>query len=149
MKGFKTETKHIGGFTYQVTQLDAITGRKAFTRLMKVIGPAIGKLQGAGGEDASLGQAFAELTGNLSEEDVDYFCDVFAKQTAVSGGDLREGAEPQLSDIFSIHFAGRYFELMQWLVFAFKVNFSSFFGGAGAILRGGVQLGSGSNSPKT
>lgn len=123
MQLFKTEEKVIGAYTYKVTQLDAITGRRAFTRMMKVVGPALG------GSSEGLETFFS----SLAEDDMDHFCNLFAKMTTVSGGDLREGAEPQLSDVFMYHFAGRYLEMVEWLVFAFKVNFASFFAGAGAL----------------
>ena len=138
MQGFKTEEKRIGEFTYRVTQLDAITGRGAFTRLMKVGGPAIAKL------DEGVGAAFGELCTRLEVEDVHYFCDLFAKQTEVVQPD---GKAPQLSDIFLFHFAGRYLEMMQWLTFAMKANFGSFFGGAGALVAQARAAASASSSP--
>lgn len=132
MQGFKQDTKRIGAFSYKVTQLDAVTGRRAFTRMLKVVGPAFAKL------DDGVGPAFTELVQRLDEDDVDHFCELFAKITEVSGGDLATGAEPYLSTIFGVHFAGRYLELTQWLVFCFEVNFASFFGGAGELVRKAV-----------
>jgi hypothetical protein len=131
MQGFKTETKRIAGHDYKVTQLDAIAGRRAFTRMLKVVGPAFAKL------DDGAGEAFTELVDRLGEDDVAHFCDLFAKMTEVSGGDFGERA-PQLSDIFGVHFAGRYLEMSQWLIFCFEVNFASFFGGAGGLVRNAV-----------
>lgn len=140
---FKVESQRIGVHTYKVTQLDAITGRRAFTRLLKLIGPAMSKLDGMG--ESSLARAMAELVGHLEEGDVDYFCDTFSAVTEVSGGKYAKAA-PQLDTVFLSHFAGEYLEMTQWLVFCMKVNFASFFAGAGQAL--GNQAPSDSSSPK-
>lgn len=102
---------------------------------MKVAGPVL-----EGNLDAALDK--------LTEADFDYFCDLFAKTTQVHGPDMKEGAWPYLSDIFAVHFAGRYLEMMRWLAFALGVNFSSFFGGIGDAIK---ELGEKANalqSPK-
>lgn len=132
MAAFKQESKLIGQHTYKVTQLDALKGRRAFTRLVKLLGPAFASM-GDGDDDAKVARGISALVDRMSEDDVDYFCDVFAELTEVSGGSYKK-ASPQLDTVFATHFAGNYFELTQWLIFAMKVNFSSFFGGAGALL---------------
>ena len=136
MQGIRTETKHIGGYDYTVSQLDAIEGRRAFTRLTRFVGPALVHVTG---DAVDMAKLFADVAGRLAEDDVDYFCDLFAKRTAVSGGDLKAGAQPQLDTIFSLHFAGRYLELVEWLTFCFKVNFGPFFAGLGAKMGGVVR----------
>lgn len=141
---FKVESKRIGVHDYKVTQLDAVTGRRVFTRLVKLIGPSLAKLEGGG--EAKLGAALAELLGQLDEQSVDYFCDTFGAVTEVSGGQYGKAA-PQLDTVFVTHFAGEYLAMTQWLIFCMKVNFSSFFAGAGLLV--GQLAASGSSSPTT
>lgn len=142
---FATETKQIGSYKYTVTQLDALKGRRAFTRLMRIAGPALGELAGA---KTDIGSAIEKLVERLSEDDVDHFCDLFAKVTSVSGGDF-ENRSPQLDTIFAKHFAGQYLELVQWLVFCFQVNFSGFFAGAASLASQAAQQERASTSPST
>ena len=121
---FKFEKKKIGAHTYYVTQLNALVGRKALVRLAKFLGPAL-----ASAGKGNVTDALASVAENLSEVDVEYFCDLFAEKTVVTGGKYDEG-EPDLHLIFDEHFAGEYLEMVQWLAFAFQVNFASFFAGA-------------------
>lgn len=116
---FKTESKRIGAYTYHVQQLDAVRGSNALLRLLKVIGPAF--------EADDEGGALAKLAGSLSESELRWFCDLFAGQTTVTGGDIPDDHEPQLDGIFGEHFAGNYFAMLEWLRFAFEVNYASFF----------------------
>jgi hypothetical protein len=118
---FKTVSKRIGDHKYTVTQLNAVTGRKALLRLTKIMGPVI--TEGfKGGQMAG----YAAVAQSLTETELDYFCDLFAGQTTVLGGDyVDDGA--QLDAIFGEHFADRYFEMFEWLTFALEVNFGSFF----------------------
>jgi hypothetical protein len=145
MAAFKQESARIGAHTYKVTQLDALKGRRAFTRLAKLLGPAFAQLQGEGTDDEKVARALTSLVDRMSEDDVDFFCDAFAELTEVSGGAYKKAA-PQLDTVFATHFAGNYLEMTRWLIFAMKVNFSSFFGGAGALLG---QAASASTSPTT
>jgi hypothetical protein len=65
----------------------------------------------------------ANLANTISEEDYDWLCGVFADQTFVS---LPNGKEPQLSQVFDMHFAGNYMAMIQWLWFSLEVNYSGF-----------------------
>ena len=85
--------------------------------------------------------ALAAILSSLNESDVTYLCDVFASVTAVTGGKYGE-KQPQLDSVFATHFAGNYGEMIGWLVFCVKVNFSSFFDGARDLL--GTPAGSAS-----
>lgn len=129
---FKQEETRIGGYTYKVTQLDAITGIEVLARLWNTLGPSLGSVDKI--DEAGVMKALGGLASSLKADDVRYFVTKFAKLTAVSGGDLKEGAEPQLSDIFEAHFAGRYLDLFRWLKFCFEVNYRSFFGAGGGLL---------------
>jgi len=116
----QTESKTIGKHTYVVEQLGALKGRAVFVRLVRLLGSSVDTIKG----DA--GAVLAKAAAGFSEEDMTAFCDVFAAKTYVTGGEYAT-AQPQLSNIFDIHFAGNYSEMVEWLIFAFKVNFGSFF----------------------
>lgn len=126
---FKSEAKQIGAYTYKVTQLDAIRGRRAAVRLGKVIAPA---LDADSISVDSIGKMLAKALGSLTEDDFDYFCDLLSAQTSVKGPGFK--GEPQLADVFATHFADRYADMVQWLAFALKVQFGSFFGENGQLL---------------
>lgn len=117
----KTETKQIGEYEYKVTQLDAITGKRAALRFARAVGPALAAIA----EGKSEAAAVVSLTSSMTEEDLDYFCDIFAKSTSVV---LANGKEPQLAPIFGVHFAGNYRAMMEWLLFCAVVNFGNFLG---------------------
>ena len=124
----KTEEKQIGACIYRVSQLGAIKGRAAFLRLVKALGPIAGGLVDAKGKQAAsldLGDLMARLT--LTEDDLTFFCDLFAEKTFIVKSD---GKTPRLDHCFDDHFAGRYLEMIQWLAFAVQVNFADFFGAA-------------------
>jgi hypothetical protein len=124
---FKVEEKRIGAHTYKVTQLDAVTGRRTFFRLTKAAGPAMARLYTGGKPlDERISTALQELLQNLTEADVDHFCDTFAAVTEVSGGQYSKAA-PQLDSVFITHFAGDYMAMVQWLGFCVQINFRSFF----------------------
>jgi hypothetical protein len=122
------KSKAIGGHTYEVTQLNALQGRRVFTRFAKIAMPAVAALKG--GSD-SVEEAFtnglAVFADRITEDDLDFFCDAFAPSTSVK--DENTGKAPKLSDVFAVHFAGKYDEMLKWLYFCLEVNFSSFFEG--------------------
>lgn len=121
----ETQRREIGGVTYEVRQLDAVRGRRVFVRFAKVVAPALGALKAAAkmSPDEALAYALGQLVGNVSEEDLDFFCDVFAPATCLVEGNNR----PELAKRFELHFAGKYLEMLEWLAFCFEVNFGSFF----------------------
>jgi len=151
------EEKQIGETTYRVTMLGAKAGRNLLVRLFKIAGPVLGELleglegtkdpkKGAelGGLGFSLGdlgmdavaRALEELASRISEQEFAYLCDTLADRTEV----VLEGGERvlRLSQVFDLHFAGKYRELFGWLAFALTVNYRDFFGDStgGALLAG-------------
>lgn len=83
-------------------QLGALEGRRACARLLKLVGPAIergAKVKDEGAEVA-LASALAGLADSMKEEDMEFFCDLMAKQTLVGG--------QMLTAVFDNHFAGKY-----------------------------------------
>jgi hypothetical protein len=128
------EEKRIGDCTYRVTMLDAVEGSRTFIRLSRTFGPALSKIDLS--TDTSIGQVVGSLCERLTEEDFEHYCKLFMKKTSV---ELEDGKEPMLKDIFEVHFAGKYLEMVQWLAFCFEVNFRGFFDGAGSFLRKAMQ----------
>lgn len=127
------ESKMIGEHVYKVTALDALAGRKVMARLLKVLGPAMAGLSKPEGKEepgSRAAQAFADVLSRVTEEDVEALCNAFAPSTEVSAGAYGDKS-PRLQGIFAVHFAGRYDELLQWLVFCLQVNFGSVFRVAG------------------
>lgn len=121
----KSDSKQIGNHTYTVTQFGAREGGRVFIRITRLLGPAIG-----GGAEGGAAAMIGQLSTALDESDFDSLCDTFAAATMVTGGDY--GAkQPQLKAVFDDHFAGRYDELLEWLLFAFEVNYGSFLGALG------------------
>lgn len=134
MAGLKNETRQIGSYSYKVTALNALDGRKAFVRLVKLVGPAISAF-GAGNSNDDLLKGLSTFASNLDEADFEFFCNKFSPVTDVSGGEL--GEQPRtLEKVFMTHFSANYFEMCEWLAFAFEVNFSSFFAGAAEAMKG-------------
>lgn len=120
----ETKAKEIDGVMYEVTQLDALKGRRVFVRFAKIVAPVLTTLKTAkGDEEQLLAGVLAQLFTSVSEDDVDFFCDAFAPSTRL----LKDGKKPRLSDAFAFHFAGNYAALLQWLAFCVEVNFGSFF----------------------
>jgi len=128
----EVKSKTIKDCTYEVTQLGAIKVRSLLTRLARILG--------SGGGD------MAKSLGLITEEDMTYVCDAFAELTVVHQPD---GKAPYLKNCFDLHFAGKYDEMIQWLMFCLEINFGSFLDvkslGDKAIA---VQASSESSSPK-
>lgn len=107
-KVFQTENH-----AYQVTQLAADKeGRAALLRAQRLAVKSSGGIQ--------------TLVEGMSSEDLDYFCDLFAKYTKLIQPD---GKKPQLKLTFDDHFSGSdgWFELVKWLAFCLGFNFGPFF----------------------
>jgi hypothetical protein len=132
--------KTIGGHTYRVSQLGAKSGRIMLLRLIKLVGSgaAAGISSLGSGAAKSIedliargsGDAINELLHRLDEGEVSSILDELAKHTSVVIVEGKESREPLLSDVFDIHFAGAYDEMLAWARFALEVNFGSFFAGS-------------------
>lgn len=120
----RAEERDIGGLKYKITQLGAVKGRAVALRLVKAIGPAFASLAGKGKLEEALPGLFANLS--LDENDLTYFCDAFAEKTFVFTAD---GKMPRLDNVFDVHFAGKYRDMMGWLIACVEVNYSDFFRG--------------------
>lgn len=132
------ESGMIDGFTYKVTQLGAKEGRRVFARLVSTLGGAVGALakevmnasegKQEGGVDAA--QGVASFADRITPETLDFFCDTFSTYTLICHG----ATEQPMAREFDDHFAGRYAQMVQWLIFCIEVNFGSFLKGLGDIV---------------
>jgi hypothetical protein len=101
-KDLEQESETIGLHKYTVTKMGAKQGSRALTRIINSPNPV-----------------------EWSEADMDHFCDLFAAQTVVSGGNY--GGMVSLESVFDDHFKDNYYELLKWLGFCVKAHFGRFF----------------------
>jgi tail assembly chaperone len=107
--------------TYRIQQLGAKQGRLVLGRLLRLAGPA-----------AEADDPITKLLGALSDSEIDFLCDTFAKTTRVAGTNANgQEVELELSGIFDDHFAGRYGAMIKWLWACLQCNFGSFIEGLG------------------
>ena len=116
----------IQGDEYTFNTFPATKGLAYLTKLLKIVGPAFGKLTAgnepvAGEEDVSFSQAVEILVENLYKEDVT------ALVKAMTSGVTKNGMQLE----FDQDFAGNYGVMLQILVAIIKENYSSFFTGNG------------------
>lgn len=131
----KTEKRAIGDHVYEVTQLDGWTGGVVMIRLGKILTPAMQaaiEIFAGGGADAATQAAtviggITSLLERLTEADWTYFVEVFGKTSEV---EISPGKSAKVSAVGSIHFAGNYMEMVEWLAFAIEVNYGGFTSGA-------------------
>jgi len=100
--------------TYACTQVGAWEGSKALIRAQKIA------VSGVNGLDA--------LIQAMTDDDLEYFSKLFAKNTFVTYvNDKEQKVKKNLAEVFDVFMAGEYFELTQWLVFCLGLNFAPFF----------------------
>lgn len=113
----------VDGKDYVTTQLDAISGRRIFFRLVKAIAPALENLPSGSEKAAELEQKFLVAIGNvlstLDERLFDDLCAVFGKSTAHKIDGREVVLEP---GYFGIHFAANYVSMVKWLIEVCKAN---------------------------
>jgi len=138
----------IDGFTYEVMQLSAGAGLRMASELAKMVVPSIGAVAGSLDFSKGIAKAFgskidgamlehaaAALAANLDSPKVQAIVSELANTTNIFGPGFGDAGAP-LRVHFDDHFAARYGALVQWLWFALKVNFASFFDGLPALKTG-------------
>jgi hypothetical protein len=124
----KVQDQVIGDTTYRVTQLGATTGSKVMFRLIRAFASIAAGLQ--------TGQLSFE---SMTPEDFDWLVTTMQPTTKVQVVDVAAGNGSSkfvdLSFMFDDHFAGKYFEMVDWLKFALEVNFGPFADVLGKIFR--------------
>lgn len=128
------EAKKIGAHVYGVRKLPAGVGLPVLAKLLNLIGPAIKEAQDGDGRMARVVSGL--LSNEKLGEQLQYFAEVFSKYSTVDTA----GRSVELAGIYDLHFAGNYFELVQWLVFCFEVNHGSFLAEAGVSVQALVAL---------
>lgn len=129
------------GRTYTVRTLPARKGWPIAMQLPKLLGGAVGALvaQEKGATDAAaMAAAFDALGTRLADPALfRVILDVLEGLTC-DGRLLIDGAK---ADAFDVHFAENYGELIEVIVFAFRVNFSSFFAENPVVAKVAARLG--------
>lgn len=113
----------IGEYNYEISQLGAKDGRLVLARIFRSVGKVVAAASGDGTPEAAIA-AFAE---SLTDADLEFVCDKFAKCTQVGQGDKRI----PLESAFDAHFAGKYVDMLKWLWHSLQANFGSFLDEAG------------------
>jgi len=127
----KTETKTIDGHEITVTQYTAREGLAIFTKLGKLLSPALNELykvddltkidtEGAG----NILPALSVVLNGLSETEFTPFILRILRSTFIDKKNVTE-------EIFDMEFAGKYTLLFKVVGFALEVNFKDFFGAGG------------------
>lgn len=115
------EKRVIDGVHFECTPLGFAASRKAFVRLTKIAGPAL-----ASGGGANTAEVFAVLSERVSDEDLEWFADLFGATTRFShDGDAWPFLKADNREV--LFGGGRLGLFFQWLMFALEVNYSDFF----------------------
>ena len=129
----ETEKKEIDGVVYKVQQMDAIRGLVVEAKLIKLLGPAIGKtlITGKADKKALKDQAIGHLIENFDDKFVvDFVISLFDKGVFFVD---KDGEDCMV--IFKTHFTGKPMTVWKVLWFILTVNF----GGLMGKLEGGLN----------
>lgn len=112
-----------GQTRFTVRQMDGVTAGKIMLRMGKSLGPALSSAMNKFKAGDKLG-AFAELLSAVDSEQFDIIQSVTMRGLiAITGDEVDTNAEKKLGEIFTGHVA----ELFELLIFALKINYTSFF----------------------
>lgn len=125
MEALKSVEFEVGGNKYLTSVMPATDGRVLFLAFVKVLSPALEKLTfddkaDAAKKESTILAAAASVIGNLDPNTLELFCEAFGKSTyhIVS----MSQRVPMDRGYFGLHFAGRYVEMMRWVLECCKVN---------------------------
>ena len=116
------KTRKINGVEYEIFQLGALEGRRLFIRLARLSGPVLGAIKDL--KNAELNVIFKELARVLTEDDLEYICELLGPYTSITVNGKTNDLTPEVQDT---HFAGNYGEMFKWIMFALEVNYKDFF----------------------
>lgn len=121
----KSERRQIGEFTYELTQFGAREGREILALLVRVLGPGLAEL----GADQSPAVAMGRVAAGITGQDFATLTDAVARKTKLiltaqfNGSQGTTALEPfDLAPRFDEHFAGRYGEMIELVLFAIELN---------------------------
>jgi hypothetical protein len=132
----KTKVVRIGESAYKIVQLGTKAGLATFSKLTKVVGPAIGGAITGKDEDGNAGVNAGRLIVAVCEVPYDQLADIvstFVEQTLVV--DEAKGTELKLADIYDLQFAGKFDELLELVKEHLEFNYSSFLGALNRTVR--------------
>jgi len=130
----KSEERRIGDHLFRVTQVPGTKSIRLFTRITKLVGPAIGALAKDGEAIKSLldqdvgqlGAALQTLCDDLNPDEIEALGKDFAKHARVKVGGEGEWMLLENEAVFDDVFAGGVDVFLGWLGFSLQVNYSSF-----------------------
>lgn len=117
----------LDGETYTIRTLDAYVASALYCKFLNTLGGALaslGAVEGKGTGELGVIAAGA-LLAKLSPELFREVRDTFAASCSVQKGDKN----PELKNIFAIHFAGKMAHMSKWMLECMKVNFADFLEG--------------------
>lgn len=120
----KSETRVFEDMAVTVQQLPATRGVKLSRKLMSVMAPVVGALQGLSLDKdvGALGDAVAKALDQFSEKDLDDLIRTLLETAKVE----TEGRIAPLMPLFDGLFAGRILLVYKVVAFALEVNFADF-----------------------
>ena len=117
--GRKSQDRAIGEGVWTVTQFPATEGLAILTRLLKLVGPAMGALARGEAGQVEVGTFLAALIERLDEADTVALVKRLLKDTRKDGREVLP--------VFDIEFMGNYHTLLSVLGFVLEVNYGDFF----------------------
>lgn len=117
------KTVEVGGITYEVLPLPAMTALRVTTRVLKMVAPAFASVSSLRGAASAVGTLLANGAESLDEEVNVFLCVEFAKVTKVA---YTDGRKLPLEPIFDEHFRGRFWDSLAWVKAAAEVTYGPF-----------------------
>lgn len=119
------EIRTVGDTEYEFKPLATSAMLKLMTRLVKILGPAVGALENVSDlkKIANAGHMLAELASRIDEAEVLAVCAVLAEHTHIVDGDKKLPLAGRGGAQWETHFAGDPVGLLRWLGTAVEVNF--------------------------
>ena len=120
--------KTIDGEQYTFCQLPARKNMKLLTRILKIVGPALGGAVSGGDVESIMdldidpGAIISQLCSRLDENEVEYIIDSLLSQVLCAG-------KGEVSKVFDQHFGGRLPHMFKVVAAALEVEYGDFFGG--------------------
>lgn len=115
----KSQDRSIGDAVWSVSQFPATEGLAILTRLLKLVGPALGSVARGEGTALEVGSFVAALVDQLDEADTVTLIKRLLRDTR------KEGRE--VLPTFDTEFMGNYFTLLTVIGFVLEVNYGDFF----------------------
>jgi len=131
----RTQEREIGGILYKAQPVAFGLGLRSLNRLIKVLAPLIAASLREGRASDRAASLLELLPASLTDDDIDYFRTVFGGASWYMDGEptnwipLVKTSGKNAIDHQELHFAGRYPEFLEWLVFCVEVNYGGFFNG--------------------